>query len=482
MPYVSYESSRRQEALKKETRKLTQERKENLVDGVNSTITALGDKELNSNGQRMEDNLDEIDTSVTAGNPLSMEKIQKIRFIVTDSEGKNKEAIDSNDGTTNEMASGSYEALGNNHGSLAVPQVSIAKVQNDSQAMEDATDSESDEEKSNIWKRGPDITGVSEQLRAYLYHNPPLHPRRDSDQVVSRYAKNDSDIGKDDHNILMVDQLWIWYIQGKSGSQEPDTVITSFPNRQGAKISVDLDDLRRQVLAKKNHKSRGVISSATDLITRVIEVCSGTLDRHQHVKTLQFVQMFEATIGDAEDKESKMLQQFRHTVEELHNLDEHHPKYHSFRRQKLAELLDIQNESGLLKDIKDIRDEIKMIRAVLADQLKVLKNLNCPERSVDSFANLPFRTPSQAATVLFEKHGLDGNPAQSSVALLGRVYSSLEETNEEFEIMESHAKEVEAGRQANLWEARSSREGAEETARQGNVSKDSGFIGLADNV
>lgn len=124
---------------------------------------------------------------------------------------------------------------------------------------------------------------------------------RDLDQVVSRYAKNNPDIGKDDHNILMVDQLWIWYIKGKKGSQEPDTVITCFPNRQGAKVknSRDLDDLWFQVLANKIHQSRGVISSAADLIARVIEVCSGTLNRHQHVEKLQFVQMFEATIGDA---------------------------------------------------------------------------------------------------------------------------------------------------------------------------------------
>lgn len=130
---------------------------------------------------------------------------------------------------------------------------------------------------------------------------------RDSDQVVSRRAIKESrrvTYGESkrykSHNILMVDQLWIWYIKRRNSS-EPNTVITSFPSREGVKVekSRDMDDLHAEVLKNQDHHSREVISSTTDLVARIMNVCCRTLDRHQHVKTVQFVQMFQSTIGDA---------------------------------------------------------------------------------------------------------------------------------------------------------------------------------------
>src|SRR5271155_5642492 len=130
---------------------------------------------------------------------------------------------------------------------------------------------------------------------------------RDSDQVVLRRAIKecrrapDRELKEDeDHNILMVDQLWIWYIKGRN-SLDPDTVITSFPSREGTKEenSRDMDDLQTEVLKNQDQHSREFISSATALVTRIMNVCCRTLDRHQHMKTVQFVQMFQSTIGDA---------------------------------------------------------------------------------------------------------------------------------------------------------------------------------------
>ena len=38
-------------------------------------------------------------------------------------------------------------------------------------------------------------------------------------------------------------------------------------------------------------------------------------------------------------------------------------------------MLDTRKELGLLKEVQDILDEIKMIQAVIDDQIKVLKSL-----------------------------------------------------------------------------------------------------------
>ncbi|KAF4541117.1 Ankyrin repeat protein [Lasiodiplodia theobromae] len=114
----------------------------------------------------------------------------------------------------------------------------------------------------------------------------------------------------------------------------------------------------------------------------------------------------------------------------------------------LRKLLDIMKESEQLKEIRNVLDEIKMIRSVLKDQLKVVGSL---KRIV-----APDFTQSEKKF--------------SDVLVL------IRETDESFDVMEAHAKEVEKGlehlldlkqKQANLWEARSSREGAEEAAKQG---------------
>jgi hypothetical protein len=137
---------------------------------------------------------------------------------------------------------------------------------------------------------------------------------RDKDQVVSRRAKKElrkaktesqnslqgSENVPEQHNILMVDQLWLWYIPGQSDS-EPDTVITSFPSRKGVQVrrSGEVDDLQTTVLRSQNLHSRDLIHNTADLVSRILTVCCRTLDRHQHVKTVEFLQMFQNSIGDA---------------------------------------------------------------------------------------------------------------------------------------------------------------------------------------
>jgi hypothetical protein len=52
-------------------------------------------------------------------------------------------------------------------------------------------------------------------------------------------------------------------------------------------------------------------------------------------------------------------------------LHQKNPNYQQLRSKYLKSLLDIREESTLLKDVKDILDEVKMINAVLLDQRKV---------------------------------------------------------------------------------------------------------------
>jgi hypothetical protein len=121
---------------------------------------------------------------------------------------------------------------------------------------------------------------------------------RDNNQVVARYALNHSKSlpqpVEDNYNILMVDQLWLWCIKGNNG--EPNTIISSFPTREGAKPTPE-DGLERNVLKSKR---RSPIFNTVDLMSRILTMCSMTLERHQDCdKSLQFLLMFESTIGHA---------------------------------------------------------------------------------------------------------------------------------------------------------------------------------------
>jgi len=53
-------------------------------------------------------------------------------------------------------------------------------------------------------------------------------------------------------------------------------------------------------------------------------------------------------------------------------MDEGHPYYQKRRDVLLSQLLDITEESKPLAEVKDILDEIKMIRTVLEDQLSAI--------------------------------------------------------------------------------------------------------------
>jgi len=102
-------------------------------------------------------------------------------------------------------------------------------------------------------------------------------------------------------------------------------------------------------------------------------------------------------------------------------------------------------------------DRIKIIQAVLKGELHELTTTSLEEFFLN---NDNENTSSKLETA--------SSPALEAKAI-------LEGINHDFEIMETHTKGVEKGlntllelkqMQANLWEARSSRERAEETARQ----------------
>lgn len=157
---------------------------------------------------------------------------------------------------------------------------------------------------------------IRRTLDQYYYHTMKDTTERDEDQVVYRYAKKMwPDENESVHNILMVDQLWLWILDGgklfdRSRVMKPsktpltDTVITSFPQRWDRRqFDNDLDvveSIRKHINLVEG---RDPLRSAYDLAVLISSFCSEVFFEREDApepldEKLQFLEFFDKSIGD----------------------------------------------------------------------------------------------------------------------------------------------------------------------------------------
>ncbi|KAH7395253.1 hypothetical protein DE146DRAFT_102053 [Phaeosphaeria sp. MPI-PUGE-AT-0046c] len=250
-------------------------------------------------------------------------------------------------------------------------------------------------------------------LEAYLYQQQPLHIRqsldqhhfhkiadstaRDMDQVVARW--HGSPAGSEDHNILVVDQLWIWVISPFQESG-PDIVITSFPTEKA-----------EQGLSKKifslEHEPRSSGDVVTHLIESVTEIYSETGDP----VLADLVGIFGRAVDQMREEPRQLLRQFRQNLMKLHQPPETYADKRKRKTQNreqkrrlrvisplavankvkedgeeedemkllrnkgkiLDRLIDIRREMNSLLELDDICDEVPMLQSLFQDQMTALK-------------------------------------------------------------------------------------------------------------
>ncbi|KAI1323611.1 hypothetical protein F5Y16DRAFT_383366 [Xylariaceae sp. FL0255] len=240
-------------------------------------------------------------------------------------------------------------------------------------------------------------------INAYITNNPPLHPRRtldqffyhgidtterDVDQVVYRYCKRHSI----ERKVFMVDQLWLWVI-GK------DLVITCFPQRWDQPKNDPLNVLDG-IIEETNAKTRPPISSVYDLAMLITSRCSAMFN-HSRLsdQNYQFLDMFEHSIGVITDRESRLFRRFntasaqsaqwleRHRRRRVGRMTPVGPSLESSSHHEGRDgededdgagypdaLLDIGDETSLLAEIKDIRDELNIIMAIIEAQVQTVNH------------------------------------------------------------------------------------------------------------
>ena len=139
---------------------------------------------------------------------------------------------------------------------------------------------------------------------------------RDGTQVVDRVARwNHSKSGQlhrpevksphnSEHNIFMVDQLWLWKIP-KGLDIVSDTIVTCFPTRHEASTGI-VDDIRDSVILEsaENH-----IREVDNLIDRILSACTDIFEPND-IESLRFFTFFESEIGRAVSLHSSLLPLF----------------------------------------------------------------------------------------------------------------------------------------------------------------------------
>ncbi|KAL2823400.1 amidase signature domain-containing protein [Aspergillus cavernicola] len=299
---------------------------------------------------------------------------------------------------------------------------------------------------------------------------------RDQDQVVYRYQTQGS--RTPEPKIFMVDQLWVWILG-------PSLIVTSFPQRWDQPKNDPLNVLDG-IIEDINSKTREPVRSIFDLAIIITNRCSGVFDRHRlGDDEYQFLDMFESSIGIATDRETLLFNQFNRASAQASDWLKNHRKLSRFARHKeeqdvaknldkedkkkknggghddeplfVDNLLDIGQETDLLSEAKDIRDELNMIRTVLEHQKHVLFDFQ--EAVCDIYNNeqrsqheVKKRFKEQQRTIDMHLKDIDRMDKQAE-----RIYSSITDL---LDLKQKHA---------NAFEARFARDQAAGTTRQGKI-------------
>ncbi|KAL1967139.1 hypothetical protein VTN77DRAFT_3430 [Rasamsonia byssochlamydoides] len=186
------------------------------------------------------------------------------------------------------------------------------------------------------------------------------NPVRESEHIGPDEDNNDWDF-----EMCMVDQLWLWIVDDK-------TVITCFPqnwggNSKGNRRPELLDKIRSHI----HEEMRPQISSVYHLATLITSVCVGFVeDCHARLPDgpESLFHMFASLIGIVADEEVKCFEAFKKEVHQSNKVNDENGN-------SAVQGLNLQSEIDLLEEVKDIRDELNILKSICEDQKDLLQKL-----------------------------------------------------------------------------------------------------------
>ncbi|KAL2001346.1 hypothetical protein VTN02DRAFT_1863 [Thermoascus thermophilus] len=318
-------------------------------------------------------------------------------------------------------------------------------------------------------RRAPEPTGEPNQRRVahepmtldqYYYATLDDTQERDDSQVVSRYLDREREKNAPkEPQILMVDQLWLWIIDEK-------TIITST-----TKHPEQFDDiiLRNVVDNLVFGETKGIIdrpTSAESMMELIVGITTGLFRQSKAVvrqqKLKSALEMFRESIRYVADIETKLFNAFEDSLRETRKpsskrksqkngdptpgnfLSEGAPD----KKSSVNPYYNIAEETALLREIKDIRDELNILTN-LAESQEVVWEQAFGAHSLQDRSNFKYFhscTPTEVKEELQEMA-----EEAETVQILVHILLNLRQ------------------KQASLREAEFGRQQAQNTAKQSNT-------------
>ncbi|KAB5586057.1 hypothetical protein GE09DRAFT_51240 [Coniochaeta sp. 2T2.1] len=219
-----------------------------------------------------------------------------------------------------------------------------------------------------------DLEPDTRLTRKFLHHKPPLHIRRtldqyyfltladtskrDRDQVVYRATNWGLKQPSRNARIVMVDQLWLWIL-------DDHTIISAFPRRWG-RNKPDSSGVHK-CLRERMHAMKS-IDSVHHLALIIIEQCSKVFfDRTKPLdQRPEVIDMFLSAIGNITEQTSIAHDTFWKNTTMLAS--------GIFPANTRSKYLNINPEGTLLKEARDIAEELGIMQRVFKNQQQVVRD------------------------------------------------------------------------------------------------------------
>ncbi|KAL2683356.1 hypothetical protein Neosp_007826 [[Neocosmospora] mangrovei] len=208
---------------------------------------------------------------------------------------------------------------------------------------------------------------------------------RDKGQVVIKYVQRQEKLDQSatantkPKRLLMVNQMWVWKFDAM-------TLVTAFPDRQH-------QDLRQPILSANISKDLkdNPPSTMSSMICRILEHVTGFVEAPNNAGLSEnLFHIFEQSIAYRAQEDANCYAKFYKLQRKLSNLGkekESTKAQHQEMMQTETEICNITSEVEHLCEIKDIKDELRMIQRVLEDQRVVIDQYHAGQVEENSIVN-----------------------------------------------------------------------------------------------
>ncbi|KAI1487663.1 hypothetical protein F5X96DRAFT_648946 [Biscogniauxia mediterranea] len=278
---------------------------------------------------------------------------------------------------------------------------------------------------------------VPQTLDQFYYHSLAGTDGRATDQVLFRHQAR---VPESDRVVCIVDQLWLYVV-------DDETMITSC-SQQRDEDAINIQKIISEHFTYDSGR-RPQVSYVYGMIPLVVALCvRKSIEWELGESRERLLDIFGSAIARASHREVELFNEFTHSLK---------PENQLLREGKMNLNHYIREEIELLKEVKDILDELNIIQTVLISQRSILHEAFTFLKSYRNFRLIPERDIDGIADYYWKLSKIDSS--QEEVDKL--AYDAKEVQKNINHLLDLRQKD------ANLSEAIWARKSSEDTTRQG---------------